>query len=72
MKTISFLTLVLGLTAFQAMEAADGKKTRDEMVIEDRVDLKGNSDWIYNDIETAKDAARQANKPLLIVFRCIP
>ncbi|MGY8644135.1 MAG: hypothetical protein ACKVJU_23950 [Verrucomicrobiales bacterium] len=70
-KTFLFTVLATALFAESGF-TADGKKTRDEQVIEDREDLKNDDAWIYNDLETAKTAARDAGKPMMIVFRCIP
>lgn len=74
MKIPFFIALFGALTAASASTvfAADTKKTRDEMVIEDREELSKDDSWIYNDLEKAKSAAKAANKPLMIVFRCIP
>ena len=52
--------------------AAEKKKTRDEQVIDDRNELQNNDTWIYNDLSKAKEAAKTAGKPMMIVFRCIP
>jgi len=62
------ITLTLPSIGF----AAEQKKTRDEQVIDDRAELQENDTWIYNDLARAKDAAAEAGKPLMIVFRCIP
>ncbi len=74
MKIPFFVALVGLLTTASASSlfAADTKKTRDEMVIEDREELLKDDSWIYNDLEKAKAAATASNKPLMIVFRCIP
>ena len=53
-------------------EAADTKKSRDEMVLEDRDELSKDDSWIYNDLAKAKETAKEVGKPLMIVFRCIP
>jgi hypothetical protein len=45
---------------------------RDDQVKKDKADLKENEVWIYNDMERAFSLARAANKPLFIVYRCIP
>ncbi len=68
---LSFLVAVSRVATFSAY-AADGKKTRDEMVIEDRDELQNNDTWIYNDLGKAKEAAAASGKPLMVVFRCIP
>jgi hypothetical protein len=48
------------------------EKSRDELVLEDRANLKGNAEWIYDDFETAKERAQASGKPMMIVLRCIP
>ena len=68
---LSFLVVAFGAATFSAY-SADGKKTRDEMVIEDRDELQNNDTWIYNDLEKAKEAAAASGKPMMVVFRCIP
>jgi len=45
---------------------------RDTKVRNDRKEFVASSDWVYNDLEKGMRAAREANKPLLVVFRCIP
>ena len=57
---------------FFSLAAAEKTKTRDEQVHDDRDQLKDDSNWIYNDLSSAKEAARSAGKPMMIVFRCIP
>ena len=74
-KTLSSVALALAagiLAAPVFLSAADQKKTRDEQVIDDRDHLQNSDTWIYNDLEKAKEAAAEAGKPLMIVFRCIP
>jgi hypothetical protein len=50
---LSILVSVTSVATILAY-AADGKKTRDEMVIEDREKLQNNDTWIYNDLAKAK------------------
>jgi serine protease Do len=38
----------------------------------DRTAFKSSPAWIYDDLATGIGVARQSNKPLLVVFRCIP
>lgn len=70
----SAFSIVLGSAlSFSAVGfAADGKKTRDEMVIEDRDELQKSDTWIYNDFDRAKAESKASGKPLMVVFRCIP
>ena len=55
-----------------SLEAAEPKKTRDEMVHEDRAALAENDAWIYNDLESAVAEAEKTKKPLMVIHRCIP
>ncbi|NNE93097.1 MAG: hypothetical protein HKN23_15750 [Verrucomicrobiales bacterium] len=76
MKRLSFplLTAIFLAVSLVSSGAVFGqkKKTRDEMVIEDRDHLQNDQTWIYNDLEKARAAAKAAGKPMMIVFRCIP
>src|SRR5262249_55375577 len=45
---------------------------RDIKVRNDRKAFQESRDWIYNDLAGGIRAAREANKPLMVVFRCIP
>lgn len=56
-----------------ALNAPDAKpKDRDTKVRDDRQAFEGSDEWIYNDLDAGVRAAREAGKPLFIVFRCIP
>lgn len=52
--------------------AQEKKKTRDQMVIEDREKVTADGFWIYNDLPAGFAEARRSGKPLLVGFRCIP
>ncbi len=45
---------------------------RDAKVRNDRKAFGASKGWIYNDLGEGVRAAKQAGKPLLVVFRCIP
>ena len=45
---------------------------RDTKVRNDRKAFGSSRDWIYNDLAEGVRAAKASNKPLLVVFRCIP
>lgn len=45
---------------------------RDTKVRNDRKSFEGAKDWIYNNLDEGRRAARESGKPLLVVFRCIP
>jgi serine protease Do len=38
----------------------------------DRQTFENSSDWIYNDLNKARQVAKETGKPLLVVVRCIP
>ena len=66
--SLPLLALSLAVPAF----GAEQKKTRDEMVHDDRSAFSSNEAWIYNDLEKATATAKAEGKPLFIVLRCIP
>lgn len=61
-----FIVLVLVLSS--PLHAQD----RDTKVRNDRQAFEASRDWIYNNLDEGVQAARKSNKPLLVVFRCIP
>ena len=48
------------------------RKTRDELVRDDLSRIVEDGFWIYNDFPKAQALARQVDKPLLVIIRCIP
>jgi len=52
-----------------SLSIAEQKKTRDQMVLDDRQTLQDDESWIYNDLPKALDIASRTKKPLLLVFR---
>jgi serine protease Do len=61
---------LLALSLLISFPALAGK--RDDQVKQDKAELENNEVWIYNDLDGALSKARAANKPLFIVYRCIP
>ena len=55
-----------------SLSAAEPKKTRDEMVLEDRAALAENETWVYNDLARGFAEAEKTKKPLMVIHRCIP
>ena len=47
-------------------------QTREEKVRADRQKVEAEGFWIYNNLGAAFEKAKQTNKPLLVVLRCIP
>jgi len=70
MRRLLTVLLLLGLCT--APLHAQQKKTRDQKVREDRDKVTQQGFWIYNDLESGFQQARQSGKPLLVVLRCIP
>jgi serine protease Do len=65
-------SIALSLGAATAVQSAQSKLTRDQMVHKDKSDVQRIDEWIYNDLEQARAEARRTGKPLMVVFRCIP
>jgi hypothetical protein len=57
--------LLLTATTTPAQDRATKVRT-------DRERFSASTDWIYNDLAAGQRAAKEANKPLLAVIRCIP
>ncbi len=65
------LFLSLGaVVAFAGVLAA--QNPREVKVKKDREAFANDEHWIYNDLARAMEEARKENKPLMVVFRCIP
>src|SRR3954449_6966193 len=62
---------VLGLLLVSSPNLAQAQD-RDTKVRNDRKAFGASRDWIYNDLGEGVRAAKGSNKPLLVVFRCIP
>jgi hypothetical protein len=68
--TMRALLIVLHLVLMSA--PATAWQDRDTKVRNDRKAFEGKDAWIYNDLDSGTRAAKAANKPLMVVFRCIP
>ena len=55
-----------------SLGAAEPKKTRDEMVHDDRAALAESEAWVYNDLKKGFAEAEKMKKPLMVIHRCIP
>jgi hypothetical protein len=67
---IGWTAVTLGLLAWAAAPAAaqdDKAKLREGLK-----DTAVSSDWIYDDLDAGFAAAKKSDKPLLVVFRCVP
>src|SRR5262249_11070936 len=60
--------LALLLPSFPSASAQD----RETKVRGDREAFKSDDVWIYNDLDAAFAEAKKSNRPLMVVFRCIP
>lgn len=69
---LRILCTLLLLAVCTAPLSAQQKKTRDQKVREDREKVTQQGFWLYNDLETGFEKARQTGQPLLVVLRCIP
>lgn len=70
LRSAFLLSLIPVIACIPAI--AQEKKTRDQMVREDREKVTTEGFWIYNDLAHAFDVAKESGKPLLVVLRCIP
>lgn len=62
---------LLGLTVAAAAAHAQGID-RKAKVLNDRDQFAKSLDWVYNDLDAGIRAAKAAQKPLLVIYRCIP
>jgi hypothetical protein len=68
-QTAGFLVIFSVLSAL-VCHAAPGE--REKRVREDKQKMDADRSWIYNDLDEGKLVAQRDEKPLLVVFRCIP
>ncbi|MGE0607326.1 MAG: Trx7/PDZ domain-containing (seleno)protein [Pirellulales bacterium] len=71
MRSVSLALLVFSLAAASLMLAAEPKDRRTK-VLDDKDTFAENDIWIYNDLPKAFAEAKESEKPLLVVFRCVP
>ena len=64
--------LVFSVLLFAACADPVLAADRESQVRDDRKLLSTNDHWIYNDLPKAFAEAKQKDKPILVVFRCIP
>ncbi len=64
------LTGLLLLTV--SMAHAQDRKARQKARLQTDRDVSGAENWVYNDLEKAVAQARKDDKPILVLFRCIP
>ena len=61
------LTYLLVISTLAA--AADAQNKRDIAVRSDKQELSSDSSWIYDDLDTAIEAAAKTKRPMMVVFR---
>jgi hypothetical protein len=66
------LLLALCLAGLGTGRLTAQNSARDTKVRNDRKAFQDSKDWIYNDLAEGIRVAREAGKPLMVVFRCIP
>ena len=64
------------LSAFALLFAlalpTSAQNPREKKVREDKVKVEADGYWIYNNLPKALAEAKAANKPVVVVLRCIP
>lgn len=63
--------LILAI-AGMAPSIALAKQSREDKVRADKARVEAEGFWIYNDLPRAFSEARSTDKPMIVVFRCIP
>lgn len=66
------LRQIVYLAVLCATFATATAQTREEKVLADRKKVEAEGFWIYGDWAKGLTEAKQSNKPLLVVLRCIP
>ena len=69
---MKFCSVVIAIALFVFNTTAFAQKTRDEKVRHDREQLKNDTSWYYDNLAKGLEAAAAANKPRMVVLRCIP
>ena len=64
------LTGLLLLTV--SMAHAQDRKARQKARLQTDREVSGAENWVYNDLEKAVAQARKDDRPILVLFRCIP
>ncbi len=68
---IKSMVTVLGLL-FLSQAVLAQKPTREQKVRADKAEVEAEGFWLYNDLDTAYQLARESGKPILVTLRCIP
>jgi hypothetical protein len=68
-RCLAAVVLASLLASFASAQAPGDRAAK---VRNDREAFKNSERWVYNNLEQGIAEAKQTNKPLLVVFRCIP
>ena len=52
--------------------AASAQNQRERAVRDDKQNLASDQSWIYDDLDAALAAAKEADKPIMVLIRCLP
>ena len=63
---------VVACTLAASLSDASGQEHRDKKIRRDLEQWRDDANWYYDDLENGLLAAKQENKPVMIVLRCIP
>ena len=64
--------LAVSLLLISTLTLTTAAQDRDTKVRNDRKAVADDESWVYNDLARGVKLARDENKPLLVVLRCIP
>jgi hypothetical protein len=71
-RRFAALAAVVAVALVLATAHTSAAQDRETKVRGDRERLEADERWIYNDLPRAMEVARDEDKPLLVVLRCIP
>jgi serine protease Do len=69
---MSRVPLIAVMMVCAAANVASSQQTREQKVRGDKAKVEAAGFWIYNDLPRAFAEAKQTNKPLVVVLRCLP
>jgi serine protease Do len=71
-RSVVFLGAMLSVSFALTSTSSTTAQTRLERVLRDKVDINSKGFWIYNDLASGFEAARNSGQPMIITLRCIP
>lgn len=69
-KSLAIAMLATGLVAFTVLAAPP--KDRKAAVLDDKKEIGADARWVYNDFAKGAADAKKDDRPMLVVFRCVP